>query len=81
MSIKHQTSIYTFITNQTELTMNKYYKDGMQIDPQHAVDTFLAHWSGAVCLPEAREMWGQCQVSEEARDEWLPSELEIVTNG
>lgn len=66
-------------TNHQEQKMNKFYINGQPASKTKAFETFRREHE--FCdEQETSAMWAECQVSEEARDSYLPSELEIIAN-
>ena len=55
----------------------KYFINGRQVTAKQAWEYFVSYqqWFD---ISEARANWSACLRSEEARDEYLPSELELI---
>lgn len=57
--------------------MNRYYIDGAECDEATAREAFMSHhWR--VMVGDAACQWRACKSSEDARDNYLPSHIEIV---
>ena len=54
-----------------------FYLNGQQITEKLAACHFAS--ANQMCdLAEIQSMWAQCKKSEDARDNYLPAELEII---
>lgn len=54
-----------------------YYIEGTAVTAKQAWEYFVSYQQW-IDMSEARANWNACHISEEARDEYLPIELEMV---
>lgn len=61
--------------------MNQYFINGNKVAVEYAKHRFVGFQQRVYGVTDSAEidaMWEQCQHSEEARDDWLPDNLEII---
>jgi hypothetical protein len=57
----------------------KFFIDGMQCQESDALETFTAHYlSQGGEINDVAETWNACLLDEGARDDYLPSYLELA---